>query len=260
MIPIRNTLRSIFLSGYGGLINRLTPGVHVLNGHALSVRDINTSSEVFDSRLKALKNYADFVDIQDAVNVLREGRKQKDVYIAFTFDDGYLECYTGIAPVLEGHGVNAAFFVNPGFVDGDESYRRAFFLDKTPDILPRLPMTREMLRDLAIRNFVIGAHTVDHVRLVGLSKSMLEAQVRGCRTKIEEITGISCEHFAWTYGKFKDIDQDALEIALDTYPFVYSSDNYCEAMSLNGKVINRRHFECDWPVSHVKYFLSRARD
>lgn len=41
--------------------------------------------------------------------------------IAFTFDDGWRDCYTQIAPQLEKYGINAAFFINPNFVDAAEA-------------------------------------------------------------------------------------------------------------------------------------------
>lgn len=259
MIPFRKTARSLLLTAAGSVRSRLSPGIHILNGHGLSIDNGDAAPDAFDELLAKLRRVSEFIRIEEAAESLLSGDMRDGVYVAFTFDDGYRECYSGIAPALVNFGTNAAFFVNPGFINGDSDYCADFFARRAPDLTARAPMTRDMLRELAAGGFVIGAHTHDHVRLVGLDAAQIERQVVQCRFEVESITGVSCDYFAWTYGKYADIDPAALDAVLATYRYVFSSDRYWESASLDGRVINRRHFECDWPFSHVKYFLSRPR-
>ena len=66
-----------------------------------------------------------------------------------------------ICPVLEDYGVNAALFINPNFVEGDEAYIR-HFTESTVLTPGKRPMRWDALRRLRDRGHVIGAHTLDH--------------------------------------------------------------------------------------------------
>ena len=41
-----------------------------------------------------------------------------------SFDDGLIECFTTIAPLLKQKGIEASFFVNPSFIDSDDIFFR----------------------------------------------------------------------------------------------------------------------------------------
>ncbi|MBI2786923.1 MAG: polysaccharide deacetylase family protein, partial [Legionella longbeachae] len=87
--------------------------------------------------------------------------------------------------------------------------------------------------------------------------NFLERQIKECKIKIEDMLQHECAYFAWPYGKYTDISKQALQMIQDLYRFNFSSDQYLNYTS--GQVFNRRHFECDWPVSHLHYFLSGTR-
>ena len=213
---------------------------------------------VFSTQLMKLRNECEFINIEEAITLIKSGAKVTESVVAFTFDDGYEDCFIDIAPALNKFNVNAAFFINPNFMTGSIEYKKDFFKSKVPDVPVRNAMTRDMVIELAKEGFVIGAHTLDHVRLVGLSSCEIRRQVVGCKSAIEDLIKQPCEYFAWTYGKFSDIDEESLFVASRNFQYVFSSDNYREYMTKEG-VINRRHFECDWPNSHMRYFLSKKR-
>lgn len=255
MIPFRAELRAALLSGVGRL-RKPSNSIHVLNGHVLGMGG-NPSRARFRTLLRQLGEVATLVRIEDACALIRARTPVTRPMIAFTFDDGYQECHTDLAPVLEEFGVNAAFFINPHFALGDQAYVDRFLATRVPDMPKRPPMTPAMIADLARRGFVIGAHTLDHERLVSDDPAFLQTQVADCRAAVERLSGQPCEYFAWTYGRYSDISPAALALAEATYPFVFSSDRYPSYTS--GAVFNRRHFECDWPASHVRFFLAPPR-
>lgn len=247
----RSILRNTFLS-IAGQYSKPAPGIHILNGH----RTIEECEpETFRDMIRELSKQVKFVNIDEAVQMIINHERPTESVVAFTFDDGFEECYTIFAPVLETVGVNALFFVNPNYVEGDESYIK-HFNEVTVRTIGKRPMRWEYLKKLRDRGFIIGAHTMDHYLTAKEDERELKYQIVECKKVIEENLGVSCDYFAWPYGKIEHTSQKAVELACDTYKYVFSQSDYKHYFSFNGRVINRRHFEPFWPVSHVKYFLS----
>lgn len=251
---MRSLFRNTILSTIGNF-KSISNGIHILNSHYIGRE--NLPQEIFYDLLKKLSKQADLVKIEDAVAAIQNKTHQNQKLIAFTFDDGFEECYTKIAPVLEEFKTNAAFFINPGFVDGDKEYITNF--NKNIVHVNKKSMTWQMIQDLHQRGFVIGNHTYDHKKLVTLSTQELEKQIVQSKLLIESKIAAPCNYFAWTYGGINDIDNAALEMVLKTHSFVFSGANYKKFYSFNNQVFNRRHIEGYWPISHVKYFLSHKK-
>lgn len=249
---MRALLRKTVLSTLGAT-KTIGNGIHILNSHYIGREDISTT--VFEGLLNKIKNQADFINIEDAVELIAKKENINQKLVAFTFDDGFEECYIKIAPALNKFNTNAAFFINPGFIDGDEKYIENF--NKNVVHVNKKPMSWDMVKELKNNGFIIGNHSMDHARLVGLTEEELIHQVKNSKNIIEKHINTQCDYFAWTYGKLSDIDSNAIKAVLEDHKFIFSGDNYTKYHSLNNsRIINRRHIEGDWPFSHVKYFLS----
>lgn len=249
---LRSGVRRIVLDLLG-LISKPTSGIHIITAHRLA--KMNDSADQFRKMLKELNKYVDFLRIEDAVQMIVRKENPSRPKVAFTFDDGFSECYTHFAPVLEEFGVNAIFFVNPNYVEGDQRYIDNFNSNSvmTPN---KMPMRWNELLDLQKRGFIIGAHTMDHYMINSNNVVALVYQITECKKVIEKHTGVPCEYFAYPYGRLTHASSDAINIALDTYKYVFAQSDYKHYFSFGGRVINRRHFEPFWPVNHVKYFIS----
>jgi hypothetical protein len=103
-----------------GIFSKPANGIHILNGHRIALH--NPQSGIFHRQLQCLKKQVRFIRFEEAVELIVRKTKVNEPLVAFSFDDGFEECYTQIAPVLEDFKTNAAFFINPNFVDGDEKY------------------------------------------------------------------------------------------------------------------------------------------
>lgn len=233
-------------------------GVHILNGHYLSLNP-NATPEIFQNFLKGLqKKGVEFINFEDAVKLIaNKNNPQNRCLVAFTWDDGFEECFTKIKPVLDEWGLKAAFFINPNFIDGDQYYREHF--KKNIVLTSKEPMSWDMVKALADEGHTIGAHTLDHLSLNTEDVNFLQHQIAGSKRRIEEQLGVEVKHFAFPFGQLRHISALGVDIACKTFPFVYSQDNYRHYFSFDGRVINRRHFECDWPLNHVLYFLKKKR-
>lgn len=251
---IRNNILDIL-----SLNAKPNPGVHILNGHFLS-RDNNTSNTIFKTLLKRLESYGiKFINFNEAVKkiVQNEGLSKKECLVAFSFDDGFEECFTKIKPVLDEYNIKAGFFINPGFVDGDSEYQEN--LKKNIVYTNKPPMNWEQIKQLKNEGHVIGSHTIDHNNLQSNDIDMLNQQIGESKVQLEKKLNYSCEYFAFPFGRIKDISQLSVDIAKKYYTYIFSQDDYKNYFSFNNSVINRRHFECDWPYKHVLYFLKRKK-
>lgn len=257
MITSRQLFRKLILDIWGGF-SVPKVGVHILNGHMICKGIPNdTSKEYFSYQLKKLSRYVSFIRIEEAVALIQN--REKTVIdrplVAFTFDDGFMECHSMIAPVLEQFGVNAAFFINPNFANGDDVYIQNFTnnIVLTPG---KTPMRWKEIRDLHERGHIIGAHTMDHYMINDSNWVELDKQIGCCKSVIEQELSTSCEYFAFPYGRLEHANQSSIDIACKYYKYVFSQSDYKHYFSFGGRVINRRHFEPFWPVKHVSYFLS----
>jgi len=249
---MRQTLRKLYLDLFGTFA-KPARGVHILNGHYLSRS--NAKAGVFQDQLGKLQKVCRLIRIEEAVSLLVNRTEVNEPLVAFTFDDGFEECATGIAPVLEAFNINAAFFINPNFIDGDAAYRDDF-LTNIVDTPYKKPMTWRQIGDLHKKGHIIGSHTLDHLKLDTDDADILNLQLQKSKQIIESKINSHCEYFAYPIGGMNDLSGTALAVALKHYKYIFSQSDHRHNFSFDGAVINRRHFEPYWPVSHVNYFLS----
>ncbi|NQU88679.1 MAG: polysaccharide deacetylase family protein [Mariniphaga sp.] len=63
--------------------------------------------------------------INDVINYIKEGKKSTKPFFFLSFDDGMRECYEVVYPILKQKGLEAAFFINPAFVDNKNLFYRS---------------------------------------------------------------------------------------------------------------------------------------
>jgi len=91
------------------------------------------SEKQFRNDLEFLLLYYTPATFSDVIQFVQSGRKPGKPSFFLTFDDGFAQCETVIAPVLKELGIEAAFFVNPAFIDNQViSHRQkiSFILEK----------------------------------------------------------------------------------------------------------------------------------
>lgn len=249
---LRSSLRGKVLDFLGSFA-KPAPGVHILNGHRL----INTEDSVnlFKIVLEHLSKNALLICPDEAVILIKEKANVDKPMIAFSFDDGFSECYSHFAPALEDFGIRGLFFINPNYVEGDDQYIE-LFNKNCVHTQGKKPMRWYHVEELNKRGHIIGAHTLDHVMIKGNDEKALKHQIVDCKQIIEKHIGKECDYFAFPYGRLDNVDETAIFIACENFKFVFSQSNYKHYYSFNDRVINRRHFEPFWPLNHIDYFLS----
>lgn len=257
---MRALLRNTYLNIMGN-INRPAPGVHIINSHYVTPNavDIVRDTEVFDSYLKYLNTFATFITLQEASKIILNNNIPNDkVLIAFTFDDGFEECYSVIAPLLEKYNTKGTFFINANYIESSIDYQEKF--NKKVAIFTKTPMSWQQVNELHKRGHLIGSHNLDHTNFASLSPEEIEFQLQENKKILEDNLNYQCEYFAWTYGQFPNFPIHALEMTLKYHKYIFSGTDYKNYFSFNGKVINRRHQEAFWPKAHNRYFLAVKKE
>ena len=111
---------------------------------------------------------------------------QREAFVTFSVDDGHpLDMRT--ADLLQKYGLKATFYIPARNAE-------------------REVMPESQIRDLS-RNFEIGAHTLNHVRLAGLPRQQMRAELQDGKRWVEDLTGKPATAFCYPGGKF---DNDVL--------------------------------------------------
>jgi peptidoglycan/xylan/chitin deacetylase (PgdA/CDA1 family) len=260
ILIMRSLLRHIYLN-FASTIKSVKPGIHIINSHYINSDVLNQKKDyqTFEEYLQYLQGLGRLINVEEATNKIFNKNIPKDeLQIAFTFDDGYEECYTVIAPLLEKYGCRGAFFINANYIDSSEAYQTEF--NKRVANSSKNPMTWHQVIDLHKRGHLIGSHNLDHSNFAELGVEDIEYQLKKNKEILEQKLNYNCEYFAWTYGQLQHMPLEALEITEKYHKYIFSGTNYKQYFSFDGRVINRRHQEASWPQSHIKYFLSSKKD
>ena len=238
--------------------SRPKPGIHILNGHFLSLND-KAESVIFKNQLFKLSNKGvRFIDFDKAVvKIENDDIPKHECLVAFTFDDGFEECYTKIKPILDEYNLKAGFFINPNFINGDENYQDNF--KKHIVFTNKAPMNWSQIENLLKNGHIIGSHTMDHHNLNSNKTDFLNYQIIESKRYLEIKLNYKCEYFAFPFGTLNHVSNKGIDIAKKHYKYIFSQSNYRNYYSFGNKVINRRHFECDWPYKHVLFFLKSKK-
>jgi peptidoglycan/xylan/chitin deacetylase (PgdA/CDA1 family) len=108
-----------------------------------------------------------------------------------TFDDGWRDGLTVVAPLLERLGVRASFYVSPGLF----GTQHAWVTGPAGELL-----TADEARELAARGMEVASHGLTHPDLRTLDDAALDAELRDSRAAVEELTGRPCRTFAYPFG------------------------------------------------------------
>lgn len=213
----------------------------------------------FEKILRALQQVGRFVDTDTCVSLVRGSRPLDGQYLHLSFDDGFKNIYTNARPVLERLGIPAIVFVPTALVGASlEAARQYAARQRSTNVMEM--MTWDDLRRLRASRIEVGSHTRNHVRFTDIvSNGTAEDELLGSKQDIERELGLACSYIAWPYGKRSDAD-DASIAAVKRAGYAACFGAFRGSVEPGSVVdpfrIPRHHFEPEWPLSHVRYFVS----
>ena len=133
------------------------------------------------------------------------GRGQARKLVGITFDDGYTSVLDKALPELKRHGFGASVFIISGRLGGTNDW------DEGP-VFPLMSGTQVM--ELAAEPGIeIGSHSQTHVRLAGLAREQLAAEVAGSKTALTALLDAPVRGFAYPYGSMDAAARRAVQDA-----------------------------------------------
>lgn len=120
--------------------------------------------------------------------------------VGITFDDGYQNNLVHAMPVLRAVGFGATCYVVSDRIGKTNTW------DQSQGI-PQVPlMDRNELREWIAAGLEIGAHTRQHVHLPNLDDTQAWNEINGSRCELEQLLGVSVQHFCYPYGEYCERD------------------------------------------------------
>jgi peptidoglycan/xylan/chitin deacetylase (PgdA/CDA1 family) len=182
-------------------------------------RYLTVSRELFERQLEALRRRGFRSGGLSDLDDLAAGRKLSPTAF-LTFDDGFLDNYETVMPLLRERGERAFVFVLPPLVDEGAPL-------VWPDVekdAARYPETMRsvtwaMLEEMKEAGFEVGSHGLTHACLPCLGAEELRQELLDSRRRIADRLG-SCETVAYPFGEWSpEVARAAAECG---YRFAFS--------------------------------------
>ncbi|MGB9196422.1 MAG: polysaccharide deacetylase family protein [Terriglobales bacterium] len=217
---------------------------------------------IFESHLEWLLKNFEFIKPSDLPNQPSAGNRPK---LLLTFDDGCLDNYELVAPLLESRGVRGLFFVCPGF--GGLDRQASFTLMERSSVLLREKtrdsswqrLSREQIVDLDQRGHGIGSHTMTHTPLAKIDEPHALREVEHSAETLASWLRHPCHFFAWTYS-WDGITSASLASAMHHHEFCFSPCCGLNRWPVRERLLWRTGVDVSKPVSHLQTQLSGLVD
>ncbi|MEX1158405.1 MAG: polysaccharide deacetylase family protein [Thermomicrobiales bacterium] len=150
--------------------------------------------DAFEEQLAYLREAGyQSVSVDELTQSIESRRPLPGRRVLLTFDDGYVDFAEHAWPLLRRYGFGAILFVVSGCAGGTNEWDR-----RLGEELPLLGW--DALRELQAAGVTIGAHSVTHPPLTGLSPRAVAHEAAQSRRVIQDELGAPIQTFAYPFG------------------------------------------------------------
>ena len=150
--------------------------------------------------------FADYLQFARGERPLREFPARP---IVLTFDDGYLDNYTNLLPLMREYGYQGVLYLL-----GDFSVRHNQWDLAADPTEPRAAIMDEaQKREFVAAGWEIGAHTMSHPRLTTLPLPDAAAEIQRSKASLEAALQTEVVSFAYPYGDLNEGLKGAVRVA-----------------------------------------------
>jgi peptidoglycan/xylan/chitin deacetylase (PgdA/CDA1 family) len=186
-----------------------TESIPVLTYHSVGNTNGNEliiSPELLDKEMQWLKdNGYTTLTLAEAYRFFSENKPVPKKSVVLTFDDGYVDNYTLMYPILKKYGFKATIFVITDTVDKAPGY-----------------LTSAQLKELESNGISIESHTVHHNELDTLSYQSQLEEMKNSKLFLEGLLNKKVDYIAYPIGNYNDVTlQTAKEVG---YKMAFSMD------------------------------------
>jgi peptidoglycan/xylan/chitin deacetylase (PgdA/CDA1 family) len=215
----------------------------------------------FRNHLTYLKNYGEFVSMDDAVSLLAGEERVDGRYFCVSFDDGLKSCLTGAVPVLAELDIPATFYVVASLagktIEPTDPFLRDTFNFRSRETSVEF-LSWEDCRQMTAAGMTIGSHSYTHTRLSSLSDDDALGQMTKSKAEIEQALGTECRHFCAPYGAAGadfDLARHGEMSRTAGYASFATGQRGVNRTGGSPYALNRDHFLANWSRLELKYFL-----
>jgi peptidoglycan/xylan/chitin deacetylase (PgdA/CDA1 family) len=158
--------------------------------------DLTVEPRMFHAHMQYLHDEGyHTISLYDLHDALQRGTPLPPKPVILTFDDGYIDHFITVFPLLKEFGMTATFFVITGYADANN-----------PDYL-----SWGQISAMAEAGMSMEPHTRTHLGLVGRDYDFLVYEVLGSFESMAAHTGRSPRMFAYPGGDYDDSALDMLQ-------------------------------------------------
>lgn len=217
----------------------------------------------FERQLKYLKNFGEFISMDDVVQLIEQKEPLNGRYFCVSFDDGYRCLYNNMLEVTAPIDIPVIIYLPTDYIGLHESREEDVIKIKNNRIgNPRLLsfLNWDQCREMLQHKVSFGSHTKSHAALKNLQPHEIEQELQLSKKMIQEELQVPCVHFACPWG-LKDIHFDPTI----TTPLAKAMGYRTFATTHRGKMLpgddlfllKRDHLLANWSNAHLAYFFNQ---
>ena len=158
----------------------------------------------FARHLKAIKKYYNPVSLDEDGEI--SGTRRDRVNVLLTFDDGFINNYEHVFPLLVKHGMKATFFLIVSCVEDGAVPRIADrYTDQgaTPSEKLYKTLSLKEIHEMRAAGMTFGSHTFEHTDVSKLSLEEAVKEASESAKALFELTGAPPALFAFPWGRYR---------------------------------------------------------
>ena len=181
--------------------------------------DLTVEPDLFRAHLQYLSEAGySTISLYELHDALLTGSRLPEKPVVLTFDDGYLDHYTQVFPLLQAHGFTATFFIITGLADANHPEHLSW----------------AQIQTMAAAGMSIEAHSKSHSELDGRDYDFLVYEMLGSQESLAAHLSYIPRMFSYPVGRY---DSATLRVgsemqlwrAVTTQPgMLHTSDNQFE--------------------------------
>ena len=119
------------------------------------------------------------ISLDDLYAYVTEGKELPDKPIVLTFDDGYIDNYEDVLPILESYDMQATIFM----ISDAVNTKRFMSIDE--------------LKTMDAHKFIVEGHTNHHSILTRIDPSKLDNEIKGGKDTLQAFMGKPIDYLAY---------------------------------------------------------------
>lgn len=158
----------------------------------------------FERQLKHLKNFGDFISMDDVQELISGDQPLNGRYFCVSFDDGFANCYSNMLEISASLDVPVIIYLPTSYIglNTQEEHEREQLLNFFPGEGKLLPfLSWEQCAKMLEHKVSFGSHTHSHANLSKIGADEIEKELQLSKSIIEQKLGVECKHFACPWGR-----------------------------------------------------------